>query len=149
LLWRKELNKLEKLSKMKRFRNIHITLAIMIFTGIAFSQANKEVSISGNKTEENYLSALNSGNEELKVSSAYMLGEIKSEKAVVLLMDMFRKEKDDGAKLVAALSLLKIGDARGVFLVKRSIELGEKNGITIILQHLYKDYSLRTKEFLD
>ncbi len=138
---------------MKWLKNILITfLIIMTYTGIIFSQVNRELTLLSEKKgikEENYLAALNSGNEEIRINSAYLLGELKSQKAVEPLMDMFRKEKDDGAKLVAALSLLKIGDARGVFLVKRSIEFGEDSGTAIILQHLYKDYSLRKKELLD
>ncbi len=132
---------------------ILVTFCILTtYAGITFSQVSRELTLLSEKkgiNEENYLSALNSGNEEIRINSAYILGELKSQKAVEPLMDMFRKEKDDGAKLVAALSLLKIGDARGVFLVKRSMELGEDIGTTIILQHLYKDYSLGKKELLD
>ncbi len=138
---------------MKWFTNILIILCIlMTYTEITFSQISRELTLLSEKKglkEENYLTTLNSGNEEIRINSAYILGELKSQKAVEPLMDMFRKEKDDGAKLVAALSLLKIGDARGVFLVKRSIEFGEDSGTTIILQHLFKDYSISKKELLD
>ncbi len=121
---------------------------LIIFSAIAFSQTNKlAVSADKNtKVEANYISGLYSNNESLRVNSAYMLGEMKSEKAVIPLMDMFRREKNDGVKLVAALSLLKIGDPRGIFLIKRSIELKENDGVNIILQHLYKDYSQKTNE---
>ncbi len=124
-------------------------IALIVFTAISFCQANQEIVTPNDKdikNEANYLTALQSGNESLKINSAYMLGEIRSKKAVIPLMDMFRQERDEGAKLVAALSLLKIGDARGIFLVKRSIELKENDGITIILQHLYRDYSIKKKK---
>ena len=135
---------------MKSLKYILAGLAIpIIFTAITFSQADEEINtipVKNSSIEDNYISGLNSSNEDLRVNSAFILGELKSKKAVVPLMDMFRKDKDKGTKLVAALSLLKIGDTRGVFLVKRSIELEENNGMVIILQHLYNDYSFKTKE---
>lgn len=129
-----------------------VLIVLFVFSAITFSQANQELLTpvdKNSKKEANYLSALHSSNESLRINSAYMLGEIRSKKAVIPLMDMFRQEKDDGAKLVAALSLIKIGDARGVFLVKRTIELKEHEGFTIILQHLFKDFGSKNSELLD
>ena len=135
---------------MKSIKKIFTALSILIiFAAITFSQASEKAAGTSSKdtaSEENYISELKSNNETSIVNSAYMLGEIKSKNAVIPLMDIFRKEKDDGTRLVAALSLLKIGDARGVFLVKRSMELEENDGVTIILQHLYNDYITRTKK---
>ena len=112
-----------------------------------FPQADKEISVSAKyeAIETNYLTGLNSNNQGLKVSSAYFLGNIKSHKAVIPLMKMFRTEKNDGAKLVAAWSLLKIGDSRGVFIVKREAELGDCDGINCMLHQLYQDYCLKTQ----
>ena len=138
---------------MKLLKNGFAGLTVLfVLTAISFSQAHEDLLTPMDKNakkEANYLSALSSSNESIRINSAYMLGEIKSKKAVIPLMDMFRQEKDDGAKLVAALSLLKIGDARGIFLVKRSIELKENNGVNIILQHLFNDYNSKIDEVLD
>ncbi|MFZ0454721.1 MAG: HEAT repeat domain-containing protein [Ignavibacteriaceae bacterium] len=125
---------------------------MLVFTAVSFPRANQELITPVDKNakkEANYLSAINSGNESLRINSAFMLGEMRSKKAVIPLMDMFRQDKDEGAKLVAALSLLKIGDARGMFLVKRSIELNENEGITIILRHLIRDFGSQNNEILD
>ena len=135
--------------KNKKFALLTITLVFML---ISFSQANQDSLTPADKKtkkEANYLSALNSNNESVRINSAYMLGEMRSKKAVIPLMDMFRQNKDKGAKLVAALSLLKIGDARGIFLIKRSIELNENEGITVILQHLVRDFGSQNDEILD
>jgi len=94
--------------------------------------------------EKNYLVGLNSDISGLKVSSAYYLGEMKSEKAVIPLLKLFRETNNDGARLVAAWSLLKIGDERGIFIVKKYIELGDCDGIRCMLQYMYMDYSLKT-----
>ena len=93
--------------------------------------------------EGNYLSGLSSDVHHLKVSCAYFLGDIKSQKALIPLMKMFRTEKDPGAKLVAAWSLLKIGDPRGVYLVKSSINNNEYKTINSMLSVLYNDYCLK------
>jgi HEAT repeat protein len=135
--------------RVKLLRYILKTIFILfIFSTVAFPQENN-LAISADKNikdEANYISGLYSNSETQKVNSAYMLGEMKSEKALIPLMDMFRKEKNDAGKLVAALSLLKIGDRRGIFLVKRSIELKGNDGVNIILKHLYKDYSQKNNE---
>jgi hypothetical protein len=128
-----------------------IWIFVVAFATVSFAQANKEIIVSAKyKTiEANYLAGLNSNNNGLKVSSAYFLGNMKSHKAVIPLMKMFRNEKNDGAKLIAAWSLLKIGDSRGVFLVKRESELGNCDGIRCMLDHLYQDYCLKTKGKID
>lgn len=133
---------------MKKLFYLWLSFSIVVaITTVTFAQADKEVSTTSKyeTIEANYLTGLNSNNQGLKVSSAYFLGNIKSEKAVIPLMKMFRNQENDGAKLVAAWSLLKIGDSRGVFLVKRESELGNCDGINCMLHQLYEDYCLKTK----
>ncbi len=128
------------------FRGWLSLVFVVAIATVSFAQANREIKISAKyeAIEANYLAGLNSNNHGLQVSSAYFLGDMKSHKAVIPLMKMFRNEKNDGAKLVAAWSLLKIGDSRGVFLVKRESELGNCDGIRCMLGQLYQDYCLKT-----
>ncbi|UCH66073.1 MAG: hypothetical protein JSW63_02765 [Ignavibacterium sp.] len=117
--------------------------AIALFTN-SFAQG-PPVNISAKKLavmEDNLLVGLQSDNHGLKVSSAFFLGEIESDRAVIPLMKMFSEEEDPGAKFVAAWSLLKIGDKRGVYRVKRAAERSESNSETNIIEYLYKDFSL-------
>ena len=133
---------------MKRLLFLWLSLSFIVaVAAVSFAQADKEISTVSKYEgiEANYLTGLNSHNQGLKVSSAYFLGNMKSSRAVIPLMKMFRNEKNDGAKLVAAWSLLKIGDSRGVFLVKRESELGNCDGINCMLHQLYEDYCLKTK----
>jgi hypothetical protein len=133
---------------MKKLLFLWLSLSFVVaIATVSFAQADKEISTPSKyeAIEANYLTGLNSDNQGLKVSSAYFLGNMKSNKAVIPLMKMFRNEKNNGAKLVAAWSLLKIGDARGVFLVKRESELGNCDGINCMLHQLYEDYCLKTK----
>jgi hypothetical protein len=106
------------------------------------------VSTHYEQVESNYLKGLNSDVHNLRLCCAYFLGEMKSQKAMIPLMEMFRSEKND-AKLVAAWSLLKIGDPRGVYLVKSGLDAKECDNIKCMLHFLYMDYCLRTNGRID
>lgn len=95
--------------------------------------------------EANYLAGLKSDNIGLKTSSAYFLGEMRSKKALFPLMKMFTDAKTDGEKILVAWSLLKIGDSRGVYLVKHEAEDNPCSEATCMLTWLYKDYCLKTE----
>lgn len=75
--------------------------------------------VSYEQAEKNYLVGIETENCGLRVSSAYHLGEMKSDKAVIPLMNMLKNSEKQQEKLIAALSLIKIGDLRGVYAVKR------------------------------
>ena len=122
----------------------------VVFSVISLAQAPPEpdqMIAAKKQIESNYLKGLNSDNTGLKESCAYFLGSIGSEKALIPLMEMFRNATTEGAKLVAAWSLLKIGNPRGVYLVKSTIESGDcKN---CMLKILYMDYCLNTNGKID
>lgn len=102
---------------------------------------------AGNKSqnreiEQNLLAGLASDNEGLRLSCAYFLGEYKSEAAVIPLMKTLNTEDDICLRIIAALSLIKIGDERGVFLVQRTsvfddCEIVRKLSERFYLAHLY------------
>jgi hypothetical protein len=98
--------------------------------------------------ESNYLKGLNSEVHNLKLCCAYFLGEMQSQKALIPLMEMFRNEKGD-TKLVAAWSLLKIGDPRGVYLVKSGLDAKECDNIKCMLHFLYMDFCLKNNGRVD
>jgi hypothetical protein len=117
-----------------------------------FAQAPPEpVSpIAYQKIESNYLKGLKSDNASLRISCAYFLGQMKSDEALIPLMAMFHDSKNESAKLIAAWSLLKIGDARGVNLVKRADELGECSSYAgCVLHYIYMDYCLQNNGRID
>lgn len=131
-------------------------LSLLVFfwisASISFAQAppRPAEAYAYHKIERNYLKGLKSDNPDLKISCAYFLGEMKSDKALIPLMAMFHDSKNEGAKLIAAWSLLKIGDARGVNLIKRAVELNEcGSGAGCILRYLFMDYSLQTNGKID
>jgi hypothetical protein len=121
---------------------ITVPLYPQVYASLAPTATNYE------QIESNYLKGLNSEVDNLKLCCAYFLGEMQSKKALIPLMEMFRDEKND-TKLVAAWSLLKIGDPRGVYLVKSAIDNKECDGIRCMLHFLYMDYCLKTNGRVD
>ncbi|MGE5437318.1 MAG: HEAT repeat domain-containing protein [Syntrophothermus sp.] len=63
---------------------------------------------------QNLIKGVNSNNLGLKVSAAYILGEYGCDEAVIPLMRMFRNDENEDARIMAAISLYKLNDGRGV-----------------------------------
>ncbi|MFC2085144.1 hypothetical protein ACFLS9_08810 [Bacteroidota bacterium] len=104
-----------------------ILILLLLFSTALFAQDSKYSNsvCSVEQAEANYIAGLISDNLGLKMSSAYFLGEMKSLNSVVKLMEMLRSSKNVNERLIAALSLTKIGDSRGIFLLKQKAELCE------------------------
>jgi HEAT repeat protein len=80
---------------------------------------NSGIAVTLNKVaEQNFLNGLNSVNTGLRKSCIYFAGKYKISSAVIPLMAQLRKEKDTDTKILIALALYEIGDARGMYLVK-------------------------------
>ncbi|MGE5352213.1 MAG: HEAT repeat domain-containing protein [Acidobacteriota bacterium] len=90
--------------------------------------------------EENLLDAIVSDDFNSRVSAAYILGEMKSSKAMIPLMKMLREEKEDGGKLMAALSLYKLGNAQSVFALRRAYEFDESTRVKRMCAIFYNTY---------
>lgn len=120
---------------------------LFAFSVSLLAQAPAELQNPGftrEQIEENYLVGLNSDVAGLQVSAAYFLGEMKSEKAVIPLMAMFRNEKiSPGQRLMAAWSLYKIGDERGIYLIKCQAEDTECDYLRCLCEYYYKDHNLK------
>lgn len=118
-------------------------VVLMLIPAIILSQ-HKNIgnsSISYNDIEASYLMGLSSDNLGLKVSSAYFLGEIESQEAVIPLMRMLRSSESQEERLIAALSLIKIGDARGIYLVKERAEFCDCKRTRRLCNNLYLAYN--------
>ena len=90
--------------------------------------------------EENLLEGVQSENLGLKISSAYFLGEYKTEKAVMPLIKMLHTEKEESARIQAALSLIKIGNSKGVFMVKQAAKFDESKRVRNFCAKFYNAY---------
>lgn len=90
---------------------------VIVFTIFVFSTSSllfaKDLSTKTSRLkyeqiEKTLLHGLNSNNLGLKISCAYMLGEIKSQNAVPELTELINNVDNDKARLTAILALLKI-----------------------------------------
>ncbi|MBN2572710.1 MAG: hypothetical protein JXA68_11320 [Ignavibacteriales bacterium] len=90
--------------------------------------------------EENLLAGLQSDNSGLKISCAYFFGEIKSEEVLIPLMAMLREGANDQEKIIADLSLYKIGNARGVYLVKGASKFADSERVRKMCDTFYTTY---------
>ena len=137
---------------MKKLQIVVTTICLTLLTS-SFIYGGEVSKKTGKSSREmivsNLLEGLKSSNCGLKMSCAYFLGELKSERAVIPLMKMLRDEENECSRLMAALALIKIEDARGVFMVKRQAEFDDCLRVRNICKILYKAVQhkqLREKE---
>ncbi|MBU1099817.1 MAG: HEAT repeat domain-containing protein [Bacteroidetes bacterium] len=95
---------------------------------------------SKESVESNLIVGVQSSNEGLKISSAFYLGEIKSVKGVNHLMKILREDSNPGARLMAALSLIKIEDPQGLYLVKRTAQFNSEERVRRMSDKFYYAY---------
>jgi hypothetical protein len=63
---------------------------------------------------------MKSGNKGLCASCTYLIGELCCKKSVIPLLSLLHNSQCEEIRILAALSLVKIGDARGIYAVKRA-----------------------------
>jgi HEAT repeat protein len=88
----------------------------------------------------NLMNGINSGNQGLRMSSAYFLGEFKADQAVIPLMKILKSDENEEARIMAGLSLLKIKDSRGLFAIKQAIEFDDSERVRKMCSIFYQDY---------
>lgn len=119
--------------------------AIVLLIAVSVSAPAGDKTLFGStekyeRAEATLLAGLASDNEGLRESSAYMLGELKSEKAVIPLMAILRCESCNTARIVAALALCRIGDARGIYAVKQSVQFDDDAAVQQRCAYFYNEY---------
>lgn len=129
----------------KVISTILISVLLLSSTAIAKDELDPAVKAKYKTIEANLLVGLKSDNEGLRTSCAYYLGEYKSEKAVLDLMKILRDDECYAARIVAALSLIKIGNRQSVYMVQRTSLFNEYEGVRkmsekFYLSHLMKKY---------
>jgi len=110
-------------TRQKSYSIILLVALLLAIPSIATkAQRNGNISnsvVTLNKiAEHNFMNGLKSENTGLRKSCIYFAGKYKISSAVLPLMAQLRKEKDIDTKILIALALYEIGDARGMYLVK-------------------------------
>jgi hypothetical protein len=98
------------------------------------SLANREMVI------KNLMVGVKSDNYGLRTSSAFLLGEFQADESVIELLGMLHKEESDDARILAALSLLKIEDARGIYAIKQAVRFDKSERVRKICEKFYHYY---------
>jgi len=117
---------------MKTSAVVVVALALMMLAStavVAGEQTENLTAAQFARAEENLLTGLKSDNPGVRDGAAYMLGELRSDKAVVPLMAMLHNGETESSRIIAALALTRIGDARGIFAVKRAATYDESNKV--------------------
>ena len=90
--------------------------------------------------EDNMLLGIKSDNNGLQTSSAYFLGEMKSDRAMIPLLRLVRNGETEEARIIAALSLYKIESNIGMYRLKYLAESDESELARRVFGKIYKRY---------
>jgi HEAT repeat protein len=91
-------------------------------------------------TEAKLLDDVHCDNCQTKDNAIFDLGELRSEKAVIPLMDVLHRDGDESSRIVAALALCRIGDARGTYAVKRAATFDKSEKVRTLSAWFYNTY---------
>ncbi len=127
---------------MLKYKFPAVLILLLFCSELSFAQDS--IKVTSRITQEdiilNYLAGVSHDNLGLKVSAAYYLGERKSQKAVIPLMNILKSDESPEARIMAALSLYKIGDERGIFAVQRAIEYDKNEQVRKICNIFFQMY---------
>ena len=120
-------------------------LLLLLFVFVSLAAAAEPVkekrTINRDLAIQNLLIGLDSDNIGLTSSSAFYLGELSSSEAVIPLMKMLRNAEQEELRISAALALFKIGDARGIYAIKRAVIFDESERVNNMCEKFYNAYS--------
>ena len=120
-----------------------ILVLTFISPALAGSLPNSNTEVDQSKIVENLVAGIKSDNLGLKTSSLYHLGSYDSEKAIIELLRALKDEKIESARISAALSLIKLGDARGIYAVKRAIKFDDSERVRNLCEKFYCQFRLK------
>ena len=126
---------------MKRLATLFAVSLLLPFSQISFSQ---EIANLNEPAKEACIKTLFEGiksdNEGLRAGCAYMFGELCCDKAVISLLKILHNNPKEEMRILAALSLYKIGDARGIFAIKQAIKFDESDRVSKLCEGFYKSF---------
>jgi FOG: HEAT repeat len=126
---------------MKRILIPLLIIVITLLGAVSGFSAEKKAtrsSLSDNSIES-LLIGVETDNIGLKSSSASILGEFKTTKAVIPLMRELKNNSDERIRIQAAIALWKIGDPRGIYTIKKAISFDSSERVKRICYILYLD----------
>jgi HEAT repeat protein len=127
-------------------RNLNLTAALLMggmllvaSTGNARNDPNK-LSMKNKQAVENLKNGIKSDNNGLKRSSIYYAGFYRMTETVPALTEILKKESDPKTRILIALVLYKIGDGKGIDLVKEMSEKDSNKEVRRMCTCIYNAY---------
>lgn len=125
-------------------KRINILFAVSLSLLLSFQILPQEIADQNISAKEacvkTLLEGLNSDNRGLQAGCTYMLGELCCNRSVIALLDVLHNNPSEELRILAALSLYKIGDSRGIYAIKQSIKFDESDRVKRICQKFYGVY---------
>lgn len=121
-----------------------ILFAVSLFLLFSFQILPQETAnLNSSEMEacfETLQQGLTSDNLGVQAGCAYMVGELSCQRSVVCLMKLLRSSPSEELRILAALSLYKIGDSRGIFAIKQAIRFDESERVSRLCEKFYRAY---------
>ncbi len=118
-----------------------VSLLLSAATVIGQTLKPNDGNILTKEAVDNYMVGVNSSNDGLRISSAYFLGEYRVEEAIIPLMKMLHNEKTEEGRIIAALSLTKIGTGKAVYAVKQAAVFDDSQRVRDLCAKFYNSYA--------
>jgi len=126
---------------MKNLTKLFAIAFLLSLSAQIFSQGNTEKNISSKDCcIKSLLQGLQSDNLGLQAGCTYMLGELCCGKSVIVLMDILHNNPSEELRILAALSLYKIRDSRGMFAIKQEMKFDESERVRRMCEKFYSAY---------
>ena len=126
---------------MKRYSTL---FAVSLFLLLSFQILPQETALMNpSEMEACYKTlqqGLNSDNLGVQAGCAYMIGEVSCQRSVVCLMKLLHNSPSEELRILAALSLYKIGDSRGIYAIKQAIRFDESERVSRLCEKFYRAY---------
>ena len=126
---------------MKRYT---ILFAVSLFLFFSFQILPQETAIPNSSEMEACFETLQQGltsdNLGVQAGCAYMVGELCCHRGVVCLLKLLRSSPSEELRILAALSLYKIGDSRGIYAIKQAIRFDESERVSRLCEKFYRAY---------
>ena len=97
--------------------------------------------------EQNLLAGIKTDNIGLQTSSAYFLGEMKSDKSLIQLLKLARYGETEESRIISGLSLYKIESDIGMYLLKSLRESDNSEKVRGSFDRIYKIYISDNRSF--
>jgi hypothetical protein len=122
-----------------------VSLTILLFTQTLSQEIEEKIIPPKENCIKTLLQGINSDNLGLKGSCIYMIGELCCDKGVITLLDILHSNPTEEMRILAALSLYKINDSRGIYAIKQAIKFDESERVKRLCETFYKAFLQDTK----